>query len=78
MKAIRKQTDKKKPRAKVMKVGRPPMPEAVYTKCDTALVKAQIAIPALPASCARRMNRVAEPVSHAHHSSQPPLVNVAA
>jgi hypothetical protein len=41
VKAIRKQTDKKKPRAKVMKVGRPPMPEAVYTKCDTALVTLQ-------------------------------------
>ena len=32
LKTIRKQMGKKKPRAKVMKVGRPPMPEAVYTK----------------------------------------------
>ena len=36
VKTIRKQMGKKKPRAKVMKVGRPPTPEAVDTKCDTA------------------------------------------
>lgn len=41
VKTIKKHIIKKKGSAKVMKVGRPKMPEAVYTKCDRALVTLQ-------------------------------------
>ena len=41
VKTIKKNVIKKKHSTKVMKVGRPKMPEAVYTKCDRALVTLQ-------------------------------------